>query len=190
MRPLLKKIVRRIVRIITSYLKFIFIKPIIFFPNQMRENRSKTTLKKHNIDLYLTTESIFRQLRKRQFKFRGWSLAKSAIRYTIDELFQQKKEKINIVELGGGVSTFFWHYLKKEYDKLEMNVTTFEHDKDWSDFLVTEIGASVTILNCKLKQLSENERLTLFEKPEGAIANWQLISNFPPNFNSLFICSG
>jgi hypothetical protein len=180
MKELFIKIVRRILRIITSFLRLVFIKPIIYFPNLARENSSKKTLRDHNPELYKITENVFDLIHKKKFKFRGWSLAKSAIRYTILELFSVKRESFNIVELGGGVSTFFWYFLKKELVNIDFKITTFEHDKDWSEYLNKEVGSMVNILHCRLKQLSENERINLFEKPAEAVTNWQKTDKFLP----------
>lgn len=178
MKEIIRKIVGRIYRITYWTIRIVLINPVIYFPNLIRENQSKNSLKKQNLELYRITEKIFDKIQKRKLKFRGWSLAKSSIRYAVLEVFSTKNENINIVELGGGVSTFFWHYLKKEVSNINLEITTFEHDKDWSEYLQKEVGENITILHCGLKQSTENERENLFENPEEALSSWLRINTF------------
>lgn len=157
----------------TSFDKIIeiFKKVVSLFENSLKDLHSKRVLKKNKKEYYFIIENIFRKLQKEGRTFNRWSLSKSSIRNILKEL-DLEKNGLKIVELGGGVSTFFWNSLKNDCNK-NIECITFEHDKEWGDYLQKELVPNITIIHCGLKQLSDDEKNILFLNPDMAIKNWE-----------------
>lgn len=124
-------------------------------------------------------ERAFREAEKIGWSFSGWSLTKDALS-SFCHFLPKLSIPSNILELGAGQSTLFWHSLMQ--NNLDFTVTTFEHHPIWADYVKRRIGnsSSLRIELLDLKVVNEEEWTKVFSKPKEAENIWNSVGTTVP----------
>lgn len=118
-------------------------------------------------------ERAFQEAEKIGWSFGGWALTKDALK-SFCHFLPKLNVPLNILELGAGQSTLFWHSLMQD-NNLNLTIATFEHHPIWADYVRKRIGKCTSPLRIELldlKVVNEEEWAKIFSKPKEAPSIW------------------
>ncbi len=135
-----------------------------------KENSLETA---NNINFHPVARSLIDQFKASGGVFNRFALTESAMRALLFHLLQEEQTAYNIIELGGGQSTLFFHQASQS---LPLNIHSFEHDKEWHQKLcqLTENNQAINVYHAPLQQITEAYRNQLMSGSEkDALKFWQ-----------------
>jgi len=145
-------------------------KKIFFKISDMIENRLIYYRLGKDKQLIKLIKKSIKKTQSGNVRFGGWALSKSAlIAFTYECI---SKQKFNIVEFGGGCSTYFWNAINIQCK--QVCTETFEHNREWYDRLKGEIvNNNINIKYAPIRQLGDTERKSMFRQQENALNTWK-----------------
>lgn len=114
--------------------------------------------------------------KKKGGHFGNFALTEHSVRAFLQTLLSLSQTRYSILELGSGQSTLFLRELIRT--GLDIAVTSYEHDKSWSDFVRDAVRGcdSIQIVECDLRDVDDPIWEKIFSCPRMASELWNQYS--------------